>query len=172
MPIPHRHGPKAIARYKAFMDAVTANYPRPLVVDPSPLACETFAARFRDAVRGVSEFGQAPELYNAVTNWCTDYVVASLPGTGNLLIGPPEAIKEMLTKPRAVGSVIDAAIPTLETVTSPSERILSAIIVLMDAGLLEHATLTGVTEETIAPHLVGLSRPIEMLVDGSRITLI
>lgn len=170
--IPTRHSPKAVDRYAPFIESVCANYPRPIVIDPSPLSPDTFACRFRDAVAGILRYGSAPYLYEAVQLWASDYIVASIKGTNQLAIGKTSHVKEAIKVENGVGRIVDANIAPIQTVDSPSERILNAILILMEAHILEHATLTGVDEKAVHAMLPKFSRQIEVINSNGTITLL
>lgn len=169
---PTRHSPKAVARFKHFIDAVTLNYPNPIIVDPAPLSMDTFACRFRDAVAGVLRYGSAPELHQAVSIWASDYMVASIKGTGQLAIGKTSVIKERMKPEVQVGQVLDASVRIDTMIVTPSERVLAAIITLMEHNILEHATLNGVDEKSVIEACANCTRTIEIINQNGVITLL
>ena len=173
MSIPSRHQTKAVLRFLHVIEQVNANYPNPITVDPSPLSSETFACRFRDAVRGVTHFGSYPPALPLVENWVGDFMVASIKGTNRLMIGPEHKVKELNRpdKPNT-GLVIDASLPAIEEVSSPSQKVLEAIISLLEVGLLPHATVRGVTQAAIDQATQNSLRPIEVLENEGVFTLL
>lgn len=173
MPVPSRHSPSAVARYERFFELVTQNYPDVVVIDPAPLSTETFACRFRDAVRGVLLWGSGTqELYDKIMLWANDYTVATVPGTGMLMIGSQSAVRNRLKKKTTVGSVVDASLAPMDTLDSPSDKVIKAIVTLLENNFLGHATLTGVSLEKVQSHLTSTARPIECFEQNGTITLL
>lgn len=173
MNIPTRHNHSAISRYRPFIESVSRNWPTPILVDPDPLTGETFACRFRDAVVGVMVYGQAPDLMEKISIWSQSYSVGQVKGTKNLCIGRRDLVRQIGKKENQVGLVIDARVGiTQETINTPSQTVLNAIVVLLDHGILDHATLTNVTEETCIQAVKFSNRPIEVLNHNNTITLL
>ena len=71
-----------------------------------------------------------------------------------------------------MGRVVDASVAPMQMIESPSEKILLAVLTLMDAHILEHATLTGLDERTVAEAAAKCSRPIEVINQNGTITLL
>jgi hypothetical protein len=172
MSTPDRHSTRAVQRYALYFDTVSANWPNPIVVDPAPLTADTFACRFRDAVAGVISWNSAPHLLESVSRWSSDYVVASIKGTGKLMIGSRQLVKERLAPSATVGLVIDANLAPIDTVEAPSKKVLSALITLMEFYVLEHVTLRKIGLPEIEEALQGCTRPIEVMENNEVYTLI
>lgn len=170
--IPSRHTAKAIERYEPYFEIVAKNHPNVVVINPFPLTCDTFACRFRDAVAGVVRFGERPDLRELVDGFAGDYSVANVKGTGNLVIGGKEQVRKYGRDDKPVGSVVDANIAQMDTVDSPSDAIIRALVTLIQAGILEHATLTGATEEQVARLIPTSGRPVEVMNHNGTLTLI
>lgn len=170
--IPSRHTEKAIQRYEPYFHIVAKNHPNVVVINPEPLTCDTFSCRFRDAVAGVMRFGQREDLRSLVEGFASDYAVANVKGTGNLVIGSKEAVRKYGRADKPVGSVVDANISQMDTVDSPSDSIIRAIVVLIQAGILEHATLTGSTIDQVQKLIPTTGRPIEIMDHNGTLTLI
>ena len=170
--IPTRHSEKAIERYRPFIESVSVNYPTPIVIDPSPLSPDTFACRFRDAVAGILRYGSGEDLLDEVLVWSQDYMVATLKGSGHLVIGRTSEVKTSMKQTGPIGKVIDASISPVSAVSSPSDRVLDALLVLMDHHILEFVTLNGVDESTILNKLPQFKRTIEVMNQNGTITLL
>lgn len=170
--IPSRHTAKAIERYLPYFEIVARNHPNVVVINPAPLTCDTFSCRFRDAVAGVIRFGQRPELRGLVDTFASDYSVANVKGTGNLVIGSREEVRKFGKADTAVGSIVDANIAQMDTIDSPSDAIIRALVTLIQAGILEHATLTGATIEQVQKLIPTTGRPVEVMDHNGTLTLI
>ena len=172
MSIPSRHTAKAIERYEPYFHVVARNHPNVVVIDPFPLTCDTFSCRFRDAVAGVTRFGERPDLRELVDSFASNYSVANVKGTGHLVIGGREEVRKYGRHDGPVGSIVDANISQMDTVDSPSDAIIRAIVTLIQAGILEHATLTGATIEQVQKLIPDTGRPIEIMDHNGTLTLI
>ena len=171
--IPTRHNRAAIDRYFPIMQKVNETWPKALMVNPSPLAPETFACRFRDAVRGIIEYTQGDAVHmHTVINWFANYSVVVHKGT--CLIGDPTEIKKVLkhqTSAITYGTVISGEVVTSETtLDNPDDKVLAAIVLLLELNFLQHAILTNVTEAQITRHFTGI-RPLEVVVQNNTLTI-
>lgn len=171
MSIPSRHSEKAVERYEPFIKAVSQNYPNPIVIDPDPLSSDTFACRFRDAVAGIMRYKVRPDLYDEVSVWAGDYTVAVVKGSNQLAIGKTANVKAAMKPDAPVGRVLDASIAPMGTVETPSDSIINAILVLMEANILEHCTLRNADEESLRARLAKCTKPIEIVSQEGLITL-
>jgi len=172
MSIPSRHTARAIERYAPYFDLVSANHPNVVVIDPFPLTCDTFCCRFRDAVAGVMRFGERPDLRSQLDAWAGDYSVANVKGTSHLVIGSKENVRKFGKADKPVGTIVDANIAPIDTVESPSDAIIHALVVLIQAGILEHATLNGATEQQVLKLIPTSGRPVEVMNHNGTLTLI
>ena len=161
MGVPLRHNKEAVRRYLPTMQVVAQNFPNVVALDPAPLAAVTFASRYRDAVRGIYEFGQyedgdfTEEFYMSYLN-ILDLVRVS-EHDGQILIGSKQTLAEWKNKkkPKVVGQVVYAEVAQLdETIDRPKQDVLEAIILLMHHDYIATANVSGVSEDTIA-ELVG-----------------
>ena len=168
--IPSRHNTKAVTRYAPFMEAVRDAYPEPILVDPAPLSPDTFACRFRDAVRGITEWNSCSFMLPVIAKWHANFKVVAEPGTGRLYIGHPENIKTILAP--KFDKPIEVKHAEITEVESPSDETLHAILHLMELNILPHAVLTNCTEAKLKQHLEGITRPIEVMINGNTITLL
>ena len=174
MSAPLRHSREAVERYRSYMDLVSKNFPTPVTIDPAPLATDTFACRFRDAVRGVTGYNSGDEkLLAAVSQWCNNFVVANIKGTSLLMIGERQAVKRKLATKASIGTVIDANLSPLDVVDSPSQKVLEAIVILMDHSVIEYATLTNTNLQQVQQAVLAATiRPIEVVEQNGAITLL
>lgn len=170
--LPSRHSAKAIERYEPYFHVVSNNHPNVVVIDPFPLTCDTFSCRFRDAVAGVMRFGERPDLRELVDTFASDYSVANVKGTGNLVIGGKEQVRKFGKLDTAVGSVIDCNIAQMDTVDSPSDAIIRALVTLIQADILEHATITGSTVDQVQKLIPTTGRPVEVMENNGTLTLL
>lgn len=174
MAIPNRFSTQAVARYARFLELVSDNYPEVVIIDPAPLSSETFACRFRDAVKGVVQWGSGPEFKQQVEQWSGDFMVASLPGTKLLVIGSKRKVREKVVNPNngAVGAVVDASLAPMDVLESPSDEVVRAVVTLLGYGYLGHATLKGVSLDRVNANLGHAIRPIEVMEQNGIITLL
>jgi hypothetical protein len=170
--LPSRFRPEAVTRYRPFFKEVARNYPNVVIIDPAPIACDTFSCRFRDAVRAVLEYGSGEDMRETVEVFARNYSVASVRGTAQLVIGSKESIKAFNKIDNSIGSVVDANLAVMDVVESPSEAVIKALFTLIQAGVLEHATLTGATMEQVQRLSPATGRPVEIMDHEGTITLL
>ncbi len=133
------------------MHLVSENWPQPIAVDPAPFAVDTFACRFRDAVRAVSVHRQTHQaLYLLVQSWNGDYAVSQR--DGQVVIGPKEALRKGRKTKQVKPGLLLSGVATLadqSEIVGPDKAVIQAIAVLTAYGILSDARITGVTEEFI-----------------------
>ena len=123
-PIPVRFNASAVARYETIIRQLCHSWPQPILVNPAPLSVETFRCRFRDAMRGVAEFGQGSQELQSLLQALQEPVVLS-EFSGMLRIGPKSASRVGLLSAPQAGQLIS------------------------QAGILSGAKVAGVTEKFI-----------------------
>ena len=149
---------KAVKRYEPTMRLVCANYPSPVILDPSPLSIETFSCRFRDAVK-------ATHFHNVKTSiplsdlaiWWDDFQVAKI-GERIVIASPLEIKKyrQSLLGKVDYGKPVSAAVTLAGTeLQVNSKPILEAILLLLKEGVLQDATIQGMTEDQVNLALEG-----------------
>jgi hypothetical protein len=119
-------------------------------------------------------YNSAPDLLVAVSQWCQHYAVATVPGVNQLCIGRRDLTKALTQRGKApVGTVLDAAVGlTSDSITSPTAKVLAAIVTLLEHDILEYATLQNTTEQACVVAVAGAKRQIEVIVNGDIITLL
>jgi hypothetical protein len=170
---PSRHSTLAIDKFWPTMQAVSSAWPRVILVNPAPLGAETFACRFRDAVRGITEFGQGTQDQLAsILPWFASFSVVNR--HGQLLVGPPTEIKKVLkqqTQAISYGSVISGEAVTSDTpIDNPDDKLLAAIVLLLEHNIIQHITLSNTTEQAITKHFTG-ARPLEVMTQNNTLTI-
>jgi len=173
MKIPSRHDKPAIAKYWPVMAMVSKHWPKLVLVDPKPLGPETFACRFRDAVRGITEFNQGTDEQLAqVFPWADCFCVSQY--GEQVLIGLTTEVnkaKKATQKSAEFGTTISGSVePTSEEFNPQDERVLAAIVLLLEMNFLQHAILSNTTKTQAEKHLIGL-RPLEMVEQNGTLTI-
>lgn len=153
--LPPRFRPEAVERYRSVISSIAESWPTPIIVDPAPLAKETFRSRLRDAVKAVYLKNIAPDLFPKVNEFYHDYRIEEHNST-MLIIGPSETLKSRnrLTNVANAGSVLDGSLtlsPDAEEL-SPSAKVILAIATLLDANFIMAATVNA-SEHFIHSHL-------------------
>lgn len=170
--IPPRFATQSVRRFVKFFEVVDANWPKTVLIDPKPLGVETFACRFRDAVRGVMEYNTLPACKHLVVKWHHDFTVGHVPGTTQLCIGAKDEVRARLRTVKAVGSVVSASIGELDVVSNASVAILEAIVTLLGYNLLDHAVIRDTPLKLIESTLHLSPRPIEVIEQDGVVTLL
>lgn len=148
--LPAQFSPISIQRFVPLFDQVKSAHPNVIKVSYEPLAFDTFTCRFRDAAKGVVVYGQCPELLSQVQPWYHDFTVARDPqDPKKVLIGGAKEVRDFKKQKKTIGTVVDAQL-TLGEVESPSEKVLVAILTLLNFHIISDATLKGANEEMVA----------------------
>ncbi len=173
--IPAQFSSASLERFSAIYAQVSATYPECVVVDYAPYAFDTFTCRFRDGVRGVIEYGQSPHLIPLIQPWHHDFTVArSRSNPAYVVIGSKEKVREHNRKQRPSSTVIDCVPSIPDSVDSPSIKVLSALLTLLNFYILPDVTITNVNLDTlnqlIPTHCP--DRPVEVIQNGTSIIIL
>lgn len=156
------------------MNIVNQNFPNPVSINYEPYSFETFSSRFRDAVRGVAQFHQCPEMLPVVEKWWQSYSVVR-GENGHVMIGEKSLLREWRKKNASIGTLVDANITLASNaIETPTASIIQAILTLMNAHIIQDAILSNASLELVNQLIPKHSpdRTIEVLENNNQLILL
>jgi hypothetical protein len=148
--LPHRFREASFRRYEHAIDTVVTLWPKVIVINPAPLALETYAARFRDSCRSLLDNQWETCIDMSRFFIIADDIVVSLTANpGSVTIGPEDRLAKLV--PAGTPIEDDAAqqfIPKINLV-DPPEDLIRAILVLHHHRILTEPSAIRTTFDVI-----------------------
>tara|TARA_R110000868_G_scaffold104308_2_gene287317 strand:+ start:7657 stop:8178 length:522 start_codon:yes stop_codon:yes gene_type:complete len=167
--LPPRFREPSVLRFAEVIKAAAKNYPQAIIVNPLPLAKETYRCRFRDALKAIMEYDVCPELLAYAKIVWGDVRIEEFQDD-SLIIGPNHVLRRR-DKVNRIGTVLDGVVnvSTLAEEVTPTEKIILAAVVLLEAGFLSDVTFNA-TEDKIKQYLPS-DCPLTIMEKNGRTTL-
>jgi len=156
----------AFRRYEPFFLQFVSQYPKPLQINPAPLATETFACRCRDSAKAYIFADWPSDLNHSrfIELWSESQVIIR---DSYIFIGNKHALREMdsATADSLVGDIVEAgaSVDLSQQTEILRSQILHAIATLLTHGILQQMTISGLTYDQAHEHIGDSKYDIEIL---------
>lgn len=145
--LPYRYSERHFRRYEPSIAVIVRQWPMVTVLDPSPLALETFSCRLRDAIKSMRDNQWSSKDISTMkfVQIVDEITISTVAHPGKVSVGPYDVLRKLVPvgkpiepNPESLGQ----AVPIINLV-DPDKELIEAVLVLHHHRILvEPSVLT------------------------------